>query len=279
MGGQVNSFYNILFDAFNRPAKAISGLYAAINSDIRQKAVRAVLTHSANRAAAALSGSHVERYLSENHRYLANSYQGLAVIQAAHLHSLRILDKLQEIKQLAQNASDGLYSQDQLSQAQQKFSNLIIEINALAAQTHPGGFFMLSETAFGSVGIQVDRNKKIEIDSMDMTAAGLGLTQSLDLKADPDDVLASVQIAIEEVTAYRQHLIESRVAIEESIDTLNNEREAILPALITVGESRSALNTVRALAVALEESSILSIAIQARIESDRVIRLLLGQKK
>ena len=55
--------------------------------------------------AAALSGSHVERYLSENHRYLANSYQGLAVIQAAHLHSLRILDKLQEIKQLAQNAS------------------------------------------------------------------------------------------------------------------------------------------------------------------------------
>jgi hypothetical protein len=275
----MDSLYNILIDTFNRSAEAICALYTAISDDIRQKADRAVLGSDDEHSAARLAGNHIETFLDENRRYLANSYQGLAVIQTAYQNTSDILEKLQTMKQLAQNAADGLYDRDQMQNARQQFEILIAEIDAIAVQTQPGGFFMLAATAFGAVGIQVDRDQKIEIDSMDMTAAGLGLIQDMDLAGDPADVLVSLQIAVEEVSAYRQHLAESRVAVEDSIDVLNNEREAILPALIAVRESRSAWNAVQALAALLEETGALSVAVQARIESDRVIRLLMDHKK
>ncbi|HOL89868.1 MAG TPA: hypothetical protein PK054_09630 [Anaerohalosphaeraceae bacterium] len=213
-------------------------------------------------------------YLEENRRYLGNAYQGLAIVQTAAQKVSQIEEKLLQMKNLAHQAAGGAYEQEEILAFQDRYSELLCEITEIAVNFRPGGFAMLSFTGFGTVGIEIEREQKIEVDSMDMTASGLGLLQAADLTRSPKDALMNVELALEETAAYKQHLKESERLLEKALDILNDEREAILPAVQSIREKYSARQTIRQLISALSGNSPLLTALYARVQSDRASFLL-----
>ncbi|MEJ5260953.1 MAG: hypothetical protein WHS88_12270 [Anaerohalosphaeraceae bacterium] len=224
------------------------------------------------------SSQAAEYCLAENHRYLGHAYQGLAIVQTAAQKVHEIEEKLLQMKELARKAAGEAYGQDEILLFQEHYSELLCEITETAVNFRPGGFAMLSFTGFGTVGIEIERGQKIEVDSMDMTASGLGLLQAADLTRSPKDALTNIELAVEEITAYKQHLRESERLLEKALDILNNEREALLPALQCIREKSAARQAVRQLTRTLSENSFLLAAVYARVQSDRASFLLGNQQ-
>lgn len=277
-GGKMEfSLYNLAVDKLTQSVTALNRFYLSLYTQIQHKADRSILANADELTGNRLARNHIESFLDENRQYLANSYQGLAIVQTSQQQSSRIHDKLEEMESLAEKAAGGLYSAEEVEAFQEEFETLMSEIDQIAIGTHPGGFFMLSSTAFGAVGVEVDRDQKVEIDSMDMTVTGLGLIDNMDLTSDPDKALTAVQLAIDEVSAHGQHLEETKGTLESALDILNDEREALLPALASVRENQSAWRAVDALVGMMESTQTLVLAVQARVESDQAIRLLLDE--
>jgi len=256
-----------------------------VSSSQKVRAYRLVQEELKNRAenaqtdAAQFKSRRAAECLEENRRYLGNAYQGLAIVQTAAQKASQIEEKLLQMKELALRAAGDAYEQEEILAFQDRYSELLCEITEIAVNFRPGGFAMLSFTGFGTVGIEIERGQKIEVDSMDMTASGLGLLQAADLTRSPRDALTNIELALEETAAYKQHLKESERLLEKTLDILNEEREAILPALQTVREKFAARQTVRQLTSALAAGNYpLLTALYARIQSDRASFLLSNKK-
>lgn len=216
--------------------------------------------------------------LEENRRYLGHAYQGLAIVQTAAQRVSRIEEKLLQMKRLAQRAASGQYDQEEILSFQNQYSELLCEITEIAVNFRPGGFAMLSFSGFGTVGIEIEREQKIEVDSMDLTASGLGLLNQADLTRSPQEALVNIDLALEETAAYKQHLKESEHLLEKALDTLNEEREAILPAVESIGESYTARRAVQQILNTVTNKVPLWAALHTRIRIDRASFLLDHQK-
>lgn len=271
------SLYNTFVSNLTQSVTALNSYYASLHTDLQHRADRYLLENADELTGNRLTRSYIESFLEENRQYLGNSYQGLAIVQTAQQQSSRIYDKLDDMESLAQDAAGGLYSEEEIEEFQEEFETLMGEIDQIAIGTRPGGFAMLSITAFGAVGVAVDRDQKVEIDSMDMTVTGLGILDSMDLTDAPDEALSAVQAAMEEVSSYQQHLEDTKETLEDALDILNNEREALQPALALVSERQSAWRAVEAIAGITHDSTAAILAIQAHVESDRAIQLLLDE--
>ena len=268
---------NMAVNSLMQSVTALNNFYTSLYTDIQHKPDRWVLENADELTGNRLARSSIESFLEENRQYLGNSYQGLAIVQTAQQQSSRIYEKLEEMEALAENAAEDRYTEEELEAAREEYETLMDEIDQIALGTRPGGFFMLSFTAFGAVGVTTDRDTKIEIDSMDMTVTGLGLLDSMNLSDDPEETFSAVQMAIDEVDAYREHLEESRTDLESSLDDLNEEREALQPALAAVDESVSAWQALQAITNMTSDTAASLLAIQANVESDKAIQLLLKE--
>ncbi len=273
------SVYNLVIGNLARSAAAIGGLYASLHSEIQHQTDHYILEKADELTGNRLKRTHIESYLEENRQYLANSYQGLAVVQTAQQQTARIREKLEQMEVLAEKAGSGSYTQEQIEAFQEAFQTHLYEMDQIAIGTHPGGFMMLSFTGFGTVGVEVEREQKVEIDSMDMTATGLGILDSMDLTGAPEEALAAVQAALEEIASYSGHLEETKDALETALHTLNTEREALLPALEAVSEKQSAWQALEMITGITRDSTSWLLAAQARVESDKALQLLLEQIK
>jgi flagellin-like hook-associated protein FlgL len=212
--------------------------------------------------------------IEENRRCLGHAYQGLAIVQTALQQVRQIEEKLFQMKELAQRAAGGQYDQEEILSFQSRYSELLCEITEIAVNFRPGGFAMLSFTGFGTVGIEIDQEQKIEVDSCDLTASGLGLLNHADLTRSPAETLTNIDLAAEEIAAYKQHLKESEQLLEKALDTLNTEREAMLPAGESITERYTAHQAVRQIGRALTDNNPLGAALHAHVRSDRVCFLL-----
>jgi len=273
----ISSLFNLFVNNLTQSVSALNIFYSSLYTQIRYSADRYMIENADVLSGNYLSRSYIQSYLEENRQYLANSYQGLAIVQTSQQQSSRIHDKLEEMESLAQQAASGLYTAEEVEDFQQEFETLMGEIDQIAIGTYPGGFPMLSFTAFGTVGVEVDQDQKVEIDSMDMTVTGLGIINAMDLVNEPGEALSSVQLAIDEVSAYGQHLEDTKDTLEAALDVLNNERETLQPALALVQESQSAWRAVAAIAGMTYTTTATLLAIQAHVESDRAIQLLLDE--
>lgn len=273
----VLSLYNTMVNHLTQSVTALNSFYASLHTNIQHAADRYLFEQADEWTGNRLTRSYIESFLEENRQYLGNSYQGLAVVQTAQQQSSRIYEKLEQMESLAQNAAGGLYSEEEIEDFQAEFETLMGEIDQIAIGTRPGGFAMLAFTAFGAVGVAVDRDQKVEIDSMDMTITGLGIINSIDLAHAPDESLAAVQAAMEEVSAYRGHLDEVKNTLEEALDILNDERETLQPALALVSEKQSAWRALEAVMGTTYNTTASLLAIQAHVNSDKAIQLLLEE--
>ena len=278
LGGIMDiSIYNLVSGNLTQSVDAINQFYASLSMDVRSQSDQVLFATADEWTGNRQSRSHTEALLEENRRYLGNAYQGLAIVQTAQRQSSRIHNALEEMESLAEMAASGQYSAEEVESFQQEFETWMGEIDQIAIGTHPGGFMMLSFTATGAVGSKVDQDQKVQIDSMDMTVTGLGILDSMDLVTQPDQALTAVQAAMDKVSVYGQHLENTKDTLEETLDTLNNERQALLPILATVSEKQSAWQALEAIVSVPHDTTASLLALQAQVESDRAIQLLLNE--
>lgn len=220
----------------------------------------------------------VKDFLEENHRYLGYAYQGLAIVQTALQKVNEIEERVHLLKERTCQTLSGQYDQEEVLAFQNQCSEWLCEITHLAVNFRPGGFAMLSSTGFGMVGIEIERGQKIEVDSMDLTASGLGLLQAADLTRCPQDTLTNIELALEEIAAYKQHLKDSELLLEKTLDTLNDEREALLPVWQSISRKDTARRILQQIIRALADQAPFLAAIQTGIEPAHAAFLLSNQK-
>lgn len=120
------------------------------------------------------------RGLNQANRNIQN---GVSLIQATEGYLQETTDILQRIRELAVQASNGIYSDEDRMQIQVEVSQLVAEVDRIASQAQFNGMNMLTgafarESASGRVmqfhiGANMDQNARVYIGTM--TAQALGL--------------------------------------------------------------------------------------------------------
>ncbi len=120
-----------------------------------------------------------------------NTQDGISMLQTME-GAMAIMDEnLIRMKELAEQAATGSYSNDQRAIMNAEFAEMADEIERIANSTTFNGIEMLN-TSTGSVAIHVGTTDTIDIDNVDMTKSGLGITTgSAGYEAVSDSAVAS----------------------------------------------------------------------------------------
>jgi flagellin len=149
------------------------------------------------------------RGLSQAERNIQN---GVSFVQATEGYLQETQDVLQRIRELAIQASNGVYSDEDRMYIQVEVSQMIDEINRIASHAQFNGMNMLTGKFAGEesalmlhVGANVDQRKAVSVG--DMTATGLGITQiSLATADEANGSLATIDEALKTLNKQRADL-------------------------------------------------------------------------
>ena len=141
-----------------------------------------------------------------------NIQNGVSFVQSTEGYLQESQDVLQRIRELAIQASNGVYSDEDRMYIQVEVSQMIDEINRIASHAQFNGMNMLTGKFAGEesslmlhVGANVDQRKAISVG--DMTATGLGITQiSLATADDANGALATFDEALKTLNKQRADL-------------------------------------------------------------------------
>ena len=103
-----------------------------------------------------------------------NAGDGISMLQTMEGAMGVIDDNLLRMKELAEQAATGSYSNDQRTIMNAEFAEMAAEIDRIAGATKFNDIAMLN-TGTGSVAIHVGTASTIDIDKVDMTQRGLGI--------------------------------------------------------------------------------------------------------
>lgn len=141
-----------------------------------------------------------------------NIQNGVSFVQATEGYLQESQDVLQRIRELAIQASNGVYSDEDRMYIQVEVSQMIDEVNRIASHAQFNGMNMLTGKFAGEenalmlhVGANVDQRKAVSVG--DMTATGLGITQiSLATADEANSSLATVDEALKILNKQRADL-------------------------------------------------------------------------
>lgn len=155
------------------------------------------------------------RGLNQASRNVAN---GVSFIQTTEGYLQETTDILQRIRELAVQASNGIYSDEDRAQIQVELSQLVAEVDRIASTAQFNGMNLLSgrfATEVMSFQVGANMDQKIEAHIGTMTSAALGLKNSQDGSEeivnvnDPESanmVLGTVDEALKRVNKQRADL-------------------------------------------------------------------------
>jgi flagellin len=103
-----------------------------------------------------------------------NAQDGISMLQTME-GAMAVMDEnLIRMKELAEQASTGSYSEDQRQIMNSEFAEMANEIERIANSTSFNDISMLNSSS-GSVSIHIGTDETIDIDKVDMTKSGLGI--------------------------------------------------------------------------------------------------------
>jgi len=127
---------------------------------------------------------------------IRNAQDGVSMLQTMEGAMATIDDSLVRMKQLAEQAATGSYSDAQRGIMNSEFSEMAAEIDRIAGATQFNGIKMLNTSAAVSIHFGGE-NDKISVAGSDMTASGLGVsTTSISSTGSAVAALASLDSAI-----------------------------------------------------------------------------------
>ena len=183
-----------------------------------------------NRAADDAAGLAISEKMRRQVRGLtqasANAQDGISAVQTAEGALNEVHDMLQRMNELAVKSANGTNQSEDKNYIQQEVSNLITEIDRVAATTTFNEKALLNGT-FTDVDLQVgaesatDNQIKLTIDSMD--ASGLGI-DAVDVGStgDAKDAIDTIKTAVKTLNNQRSNLGAIQNRLEHTINNLDN---------------------------------------------------------
>jgi flagellin len=161
-----------------------------------------------------------------------NALDGISMLQTIEGAMQKIDDLLTRVKQLAEQASTELYSQDQRDIMQTEFVQISEEIGRIAGSVGFNGKTLLDGvTPDIKIRFGTGADDSIVVSAADMTAAGLGI-DAIDL-TDPttaNDALSTVSAAIVIATTARATFGAQMNRLENTVELLGIQAENLMAA-------------------------------------------------
>jgi flagellin len=161
-----------------------------------------------------------------------NALDGISMLQTMEGAMGTIDEALVRMKQLAEQASTGSYSNDQREIMDAEFAEMADEINRIAGATAFNGNTLLN-SAGASITIQFGgaSTDQVAISGCDMTSSALGLiTASISTASAAQSALATISDAITTKDESRGMYGYKMNRLESSISVLNNQVENLMAA-------------------------------------------------
>ena len=159
-----------------------------------------------------------------------NVQDGISMLQTMEGAMATIDDALIRMKQLAEQASTGSYSDAQRTIMDNEFSEMANEIERIAGATKFNGIAMLDNSASVSIHFG-DLTDKIDVDGADMTKTGLGIDELAISTADSAKAsLATLDSAINDKDTARAAFGYKMNRLESTVSVLNIQAENLMTA-------------------------------------------------
>ncbi|MGP1587995.1 MAG: flagellin N-terminal helical domain-containing protein [Treponemataceae bacterium] len=219
-----------------------------------------------------------------------NIQNGVSFIQATEGYLGETTDILQRLRELAIQASNGIYSDEDRMQIQVEVSQLVAEVDRIASQAQFNGMNMLTgafarDSATGRimqlhVGANVDQNAQIFIGTITAQALGLVGAQGTDEKvsiATPESAnmaIASVDQALKVVSRQRADLGAYQNRFEIAAKGVAVASENLQAAESRIRDTDMASEMVEFTRNQILTQSGSAMLVQANSQSQNVLRLL-----
>jgi flagellin len=155
-----------------------------------------------------------------------NAQDGISLLQTAEGGMQNIDNLLVRMKQLAEQASTGTYTDNQRTIMNSEFGQLADEIERIAGSASFNGTSLLN-SASGSVDVNFGASTdQISITMKDMTKEGLGIdTVSIASASSAQDALSTLDDAIGDATTARADFGAKMNRLSTTVEVLNNQAE------------------------------------------------------
>ncbi len=184
-----------------------------------------------------------------------NANDGISMLQTMEGAMATINNALIRMKELAEQASTGSYSDMQRNIMNNEFTEMAAEIDRIAGSTEFNSINLLND-ASGSATIHFGVGQEITVNAVDVRSSALGLSGvSIDTAANAQSALADVHLAIENKDSARAMFGYMMNRLESTTEVLNIQTENMM-----ASESRISDVDVSTEMAALTRNQVLSQA-------------------
>lgn len=272
----------------------MSALYASriegINTNNLQKSIEKLSSgEKINRAGDDATGLAISEKMRSQIRGLnqasKNIENGVSFIQTAEGYLQETTDVLQRIRELAVQASNGIFSDEDRMQISVEVSQLVAEIDRISSTAQFNGMNLLSgrfaENGINfQIGANVDQNVTVKIGNMDAASLGLRETQageehiSVDSQESANITIATIDEALKRVNKQRADLGASQNRFETAKKGIEVASENLTSAESKIRDTDIAAEIVNYTKNQILTESATSMLAQANNNAANVLELL-----
>ena len=263
----------------NMSAQFANRLLRATHLDMVKSIERLSSGQRINKAGDDASGLAVSEKLRSQVRGLLqavrNTEDGISFIQTAEGSLQEMHSILHRMRELSIQASNGIYSDQDRAQLQVEVSQLVQEVDRIAATTEFNRFKILEGRANMRfhIGANTDQNMLVTVKTMTSQALGIkGL--SLDTAVKANDALALVDSAVDEVSKQRANFGAWQNRMEYTSRNLSVAAENLQAAESRIRDTDMAAEMVRFTRNMILMDSGTAMLVQANMMPKTVLRLI-----
>lgn len=161
----------------------------------------------------------LEGKVSENSQNESYGNEAISMTQGFADTASTIKDKFARMKELAEQAASGEYSDVEVEAMQTELEQLVEEINDLVTNTAQNDNKLFSGEGT-TISISIGNNSTIDIAAMDLSINGEGL----DLTTDPEAALAAIQSKVSQSEYYSEYLGDQLGHLEKLVHLIEFEK-------------------------------------------------------
>jgi len=259
-----NSFY---------ATSALDGIYASMAQEVSNLPSTILLTNPDRYNGTSLTKSLLRISIAENTENTASVNAGIALLQSAASVVETITEKVDQMKQLAQEATTTPEKKDREA-LQVQFDALAEEVNTAAVQFSLGGNMFTKDG--DTVDISIGSGLSIGIDTKDLTIRGLGIINNVDIVNDAAGAAAGLELADGELDDYMDHLESKAADLGSAANVLDAQSQSLLAVQAGIERAGSAITVANSLNSNYMAQADLFLAAQVNVNllADTVLKLL-----
>jgi flagellin len=259
-----NSFYS---------ASALNTIYASMAGQVSKLPSNIIMSDPDKYTGISITKDFLRISIAENAENTASVNVGVSLVQSATDVVETITDKVDQMRQLAEEATTTPQKKDREA-LQEQFDALADEVTTIATQFNLGGNMLTKDN--DTVDISIGSGISIDIDTKDMTITGLGIIDNVDIVNDADAALAGLETAVTDIEGYADHLETKAGDLASAAAVLDVQSQSLLAVSSAVERADAAMMLVSAMSNDATAQADLFLAAQAGVNlmTDTVLQLL-----